>query len=103
MTSMTEEDDEENIVAEVEAGLSSPGKLKILRLLMRNPDHLFTRYEMGKKTPLNQRDIKNIVQTLTEIGWLKEYRYAHLQKYSINMDHTLVKRLYEFFREIGYV
>ena len=99
---MTEEI-EKRVVDEIETALSSIGKLKILRLLMKSPDHAFTRYEIGKKTPINPRDIKNNLQALLEIGWLTELKYGHLQKYSINLDHNLVQRLLTFFRDIDYL
>ncbi len=94
---------EKRVVDEIETALSSIGKLKILRLLMKNPDHAFTRYEIGKKTPINPRDIKNNLQALLEIGWLRELKYGHLQKYSINTDHKIVQRLSNFFRDIDYI
>jgi hypothetical protein len=99
---MTEET-EKRVIDEVETALSSLGKLKILRLLMKNPDHAFTRYEIGKKIPINPRNIKNNVQSLFEIGWLTELKYGYLQKYSINMDHNIVQHLSNFFRDIGYI
>jgi len=102
MKSMTAES-EKRVVEEIETALSSLGKLKILRLLMKEPIHAFTRYEIGKKIPLNSRDIKNNLYALFEIGWLKELKYGNLQKYSINMDHNLVKHLSNFFRDIGYI
>ena len=97
------EEIEKRVIDEVEIALSSIGKLKILRLLMKNPDHAFTRYEIGKKIPINPRDIKNNIQALLEIGWLKELKYGHLQKYSINIDHNIVQRLSNFFRDIDYI
>jgi Fic family protein len=97
------EEIEKRVIDEVEIALSSIGKLKILRLLMKNPDHAFTRYEIGKKTPINPRDIKNNIQTLLEIEWLKELNYGHLQKYSINIDHNIVQHLSIFFRDISYI
>jgi len=97
------EEIEKRVIDEVEIALSSIGKLKILRLLMKNPDHAFTRYEIGKKIPINPRDIKNNIQALLEIGWLKELKYGHLQKYSINIDHNIMQHLSSFFRDIGYI
>jgi len=88
---------------EVEKALASPGKLRILRLLMRTPSHAFTRYEIGKKTPLNSTDIKNSLKTLVEIGWVREVTTQHLQKYSINLENEVVGRLYDFFKGIRYV
>jgi len=36
---------------EVEKGLGGAGKIKILRLLMKSPNHTFTRYEIAKTVP----------------------------------------------------
>ena len=88
---------------DIEKALASLGKLRILRILMKTPDHAFTRYEIGKKTPLNQTDIKNNVKTLVEVGWVKELTTQHLQKYSINLDNEVVSQLYDCFKKIKYV
>ena len=95
--------DADKVAREVEKAISSPGKLKILRLLMKNPNHAFTRYEIGKKIPLSPTDIKNDLNILTEIGWVKDFRYQHIQKYSINIDNELVKQFTDFFRRIRYI
>ena len=94
--------DADKLAREVEKAISSPGKLKILRLLMKNADHAFTRYEIGKKIPLSPMDIKNDLNILTEIGWVKDFRYQHIQKYSINTDNELVKQFTDFFKRIRY-
>jgi response regulator of citrate/malate metabolism len=91
------------VVEEVERTIASPGKLKILRLLMKNPTHAFTRYEVGKKIALSPVDIKKDLTLLVETGWVKETRLAHLQKYSINLDNELTKEFTVFFKRIGYV
>jgi len=91
------------VVEEVERTIASPGKLKILRLLMKNPTHAFTRYEVGKKIALSPVDIKKNLTLLVETGWVKETRLAHLQKYSINLDNELMKEFTVFFKRIGYV
>ncbi len=88
---------------QVEAGLASAGKLKILRLLMEKPDHAFTRYEIGKRVTSDPISIRNDLNTLVEIGWVTELKIQHLTKYSINLDNEIVKRLAAFFKEIKYV
>jgi predicted transcriptional regulator len=95
--------DPEKTTEDIEKALASLGKLRILKILMKMPGHAFTRYEIGKKTPLNQTDIKNNVKTLVEIGWVKEFTTQHLQKYSINLDNEVVSQLYDFFKRIRYV
>lgn len=92
----------EKVAEEVEKALSSLGKLKILRLLMKQPGHAFTRYEIGKKLPLKPSDIKNDLAVLVEAGWVKEFKLQHLQKYSINTDNELTKQFTEFFKRIKY-
>jgi response regulator of citrate/malate metabolism len=88
---------------EVEKGLSGAGKLKILRLLMKNPDHAFTRYEIGKKVPSDPVSIRNNLQTLIQINWVTNFQVQHLNKYSINLENDVVKRLVDFLREIRYI
>ena len=95
--------DPEKTAEDIENALASLGKLRILRILMKMPNHAFTRYEIGKKTPLNQTDIKNNMKTLVEIGWVKELTTQHLQKYSINLDNEVVSQLCNFFKRIRYV
>ena len=93
----------EKIVGEVERALSSPGKLKILKLLMKQPDHAFTRYEIGKTISLRPTDIKKDLTILVETGWVKELKIQHLQKYSINTDNALAKQFTDFFKRIRYI
>jgi len=95
--------DPKKVAIEVEKALTSSGKLRILRLLMKSPDHAFTRYEIGKQIPLSPADIKNGLSVLVKIGWVKELILQHLQKYSINMDNELVIQFTDFFRKIRYV
>jgi predicted transcriptional regulator len=95
--------DPEKTAVDIEKALASLGKLRILRLLMKSPDHAFTRYEIGKKTPMNSIEIRNSVKMLVEIGWLKELTTQHLQKYSINLENEVVGQLYDFFKKARYV
>ena len=88
---------------EIEKALTSPGKLKILRLLMMSPNHTFTRYEIRKKLPLSPTDIKSDLNTLIQLDWIKEHKIQHLQKYSINIDKPIVKQFLEFFKTIRYI
>lgn len=88
---------------EVERGLAGPGRLKILRLLMRRPDHAFTRYEIGKHVPNDPVSIRNDLETLTEIGWVTTFKIQHLTKYSINLENEVVRELTDFLHKIGYI
>ena len=93
----------EKIGEEVEKGLGSAGKLKIVRLLMTNPNDAFTRYAIGKSVPLDPVSIRNDLKTLVEIRWVIEMKVQHLSKYSLNLDKYTVRRLFECFRDVGYL
>lgn len=92
---------EKDISKLVEKGLGSPGKLKILKLLLGNPAHLFTRYEIRKKIPLRPVDIRNNLNILVDLGWINELTIQP-RKYSINLEDKVVKELRKFFRSIRY-
>jgi hypothetical protein len=87
----------------VDRGLGSVGKLKILRLLISRPHHAFTRYELGKKIPIDLVSIRNDINVLMDINWVTEFKVQHLSKYSINLANPIINKLIEFFRQIGYV
>lgn len=94
---------DEKIATEIEQILTSSGKMKILRLLMKFPNHTFTRYEIGKKTPLSQKDIARDLDILVKAKWIIEFQLQYLRKYSINLDNELTHQFFEFFKEIKYV
>jgi hypothetical protein len=58
------------ISLEVEKGICGAGKLKILRLLMKSPNHAFTRYEIGKTVPTDSTSIRRNLKTLVQINWV---------------------------------
>ena len=88
---------------EIEKGLTGAGKLKILRLLMEQPHHAYTRYEIGKKVTNDPLSIRNDLTTLVEINWITEYQIQHLKKYSINYCNPIVTLLADFLRKISYL
>ena len=88
---------------EVERGLGSVGKLKILRLLLERPDQAFTRYAIGQKVSNDPASIRNDLKTLVEINWVNEFKVQHLSKYSINLDKDVVRQLAIFFQELRHI
>lgn len=88
---------------EVERGLGSVGKLKILRLLIERPDQAFTRYAIGQKISNDPVSIRSDLKTLVEINWVNEFKVQHLSKYSINLDKDVVRRLAAFFQELRHI
>lgn len=90
-------------MSELERGIGSIGKLKILRVLITDPYHAFTRYEIGKKVPNDPVSIRNDLNALIQVDWVKRYRIQHLDKYAVNMNNDVVKHLATFFRRTKYI
>jgi hypothetical protein len=82
---------------EVEKGLGGAGKLKILQLLMRSPNPAFTRYEIGKTVRTDPTSIRRNLKTLVQMNWVTNFQVQHLNKYSINLENEIVKRLAIFY------
>jgi hypothetical protein len=83
--------------------MGSVGKLKILRLLLSDQSHAFTRYEIGKRIANDPISIRNDLATLTQLNWIKHYKIQHLDKYSINLDHNTIRALSDFFSAVRYL
>ena len=85
----------------IETGLGSIGKVKIIRALAEE-SKMATVYVLHKKTGLKRDDIKNNLDDLMRIGWVRQAKYASVV-YGLNSDNEYVSRLVQFFRETGYV
>jgi hypothetical protein len=92
-----------NAAEEVEKGLAGAGKLKLLRLLMKQPTHAFTRYEIGKKIANDPISIRNDLKTLVQIDWVVEFNVQHLSKYSINLENPVVRHVFDFLLKLEYI
>jgi Fic family protein len=87
---------------EVEAGLGSVGKIRILRVMFEKPDKVFTKYSLQRNTGLKPVHVRSDLKTLAEIGWVKEHQYDP-KTYELNMENPVVKHLHEFFKQIKHV
>jgi DNA-binding transcriptional ArsR family regulator len=85
----------------IETGLGSIGKIKIIKALAEE-NKLATIYILHKKTRLKREDIKNNLDDLVNIGWVTQSKYASIM-YGINRENEYVRRLIEFFNDIGYL
>lgn len=84
----------------IETGLGSIGKIRIIKALAEE-SKLATVYVLHKKTRLKREDIKNNLDDLMRIGWVKQSKYANVM-YGINRENKYVSRLVEFFNDAGY-
>jgi len=88
-----------NIWEEMEQGLGSVGKLRMLRVMLQKPNEAFTKYGLEKATKLKPVDVRTNLKTLVKLGWVKEYPYQP-RTYKINLENEVVKHISQFFHEI---
>jgi len=91
-----------NADEELEVGLGSVGKLRIMRVLARRKEEAYTKYALERATGLKPVDIRSDLKSLTLMKWVKEYPYRP-KKYKINMDNPTVAYLIDFFIKARYV
>jgi len=84
---------------EVEIGLGSIGRLRILREMIEKSDEYFTKYTLEKKTGLKPVDVRSNLKILLDLNWVKEYAYDP-KTYKVDMDNEAVRLIAEFFRKI---
>lgn len=87
---------------EVEDGLGSIGKLRILRVMLGDPNRAFTKYALEKLTRLKPVDVRANLKTLIKLGWIKELQYQP-KKYRANLNNEIVKRILPFFQNIEHL
>jgi DNA-binding IclR family transcriptional regulator len=85
----------------VEAGLGSIGKIKIIKALAEE-SKMTTIYLLHKKTGLKREDIKNNLDDLVQIGWVRQQKYASVT-YSLNNENEQLAKVVQFFRDVGYL
>lgn len=85
----------------IETGIGSIGKVKIIRALVEEGSKMATVYVLHKRTGLKRDDIKNNLEDLLRIGWVRQARYASVV-YGINGDNEYVSSLVQFFKDTGY-
>ena len=86
---------------EIEAGLGSEGKLRILRELIKNQDKPLTKYQIEKLTFLKPVDTRKNLKILVKLGWVRELPFQP-KKYIINMENEVVSHLADFFYKVRY-
>lgn len=87
--------------SEIEAGIGSLGKIKIIKALAEE-SKLATIYLLHKKTHLKREDIKNNLDDLVEIGWVRKSKYANVM-YSLNSENRNASLFVEYLRSVGYL
>jgi len=87
---------------EIEEGLATIGRIKVMAELAKKPNESLTKYAILKGTGLKRSDVSENLKHLTSINWVKEHKMIHV-RYQINLDNPTVKLLYRFFKESEYI
>ena len=86
---------------EIERGIGSLGKIRIIKALAEG-DKLATIYLLHKKTHLKRDDIKNNLDDLIRIDWVKQTKFANVM-YGINAENRHVRLFIDYLKEVGYI
>lgn len=87
---------------ELEAGLGSGSRFRVLVYLVMNPKQTFTKYALVKATGLRSPAVAKQLKTLLDLGWIRKYDYSPIT-YQINLEKEVVRLIYEFFSELRLV
>jgi biotin synthase-like enzyme len=90
------------IKREIDVGLGTIGRIKIMAELAKKPNESFTKYALLKGTGLKRSDLKENLAHLVAINWVKEYKSVY-PKYQINLDNPRVQLLSDFLKKSGYI
>lgn len=88
-----------NRLDEVEAGLGSVGRLRILKKMIEKPKEYFTKYALEQATGVKPVSVRSDLMVLVELDWVREYSNDP-KTYKINMENDVVKVIADFFRKI---
>ena len=91
-----------DVKKQVERGLSSVGRLRILRILANGENASQTKYGLERLTGLKPVDVRKHLKILLEIGWIKEHDYVP-PVYTLNFENSKIESLVVFFQKIGYL
>ncbi|MDH5688196.1 MAG: hypothetical protein OEZ48_10100 [Candidatus Bathyarchaeota archaeon] len=84
---------------EIEKGLGSVGRIRMLREMIERSDEFFTKYALERRTGLKPVDVRSNLEVLLELGWVKEYRYDP-RTYKVNAESEAIRLIAEFFHRI---
>ena len=85
--------------SEVETGLGSMGRIRLIRILTEHPNQQYTKYTLARTTGLNSKEVGRQIQTLVDLGWVKEFS-DEPKTYTANMGNRVVKLTAEFFHKL---
>lgn len=85
---------------QVEKGLGSVGRLRILCALASSEVPSQTKYSLERVTGLKPIGVRNHLKILTNTGWVKKYDY-NPPVYTLNLDEPKARFLMDFFKKMN--
>jgi len=87
---------------EIDEGLGSIGRFRIMAELARDPERRMTIYSIAAVTRLKRVDIKANLAHLVRIGWVRAHASSPPVKYQVDLSNARAARLADFLRSSGY-
>jgi Fic family protein len=81
---------------EIEDGLGSRGRIRILRYLLEHSKQQHSKYVLRNKTGLTSKEASRQIQKLVKLGWVKEFSIQP-KIYRANIENPTVKLISDFF------
>jgi DNA-binding transcriptional ArsR family regulator len=81
----------------LERVFGSPGRIRILLELARNPRSLSV-YRLRMRTGLRSEDIKKHLRILVDSGMVEELQVGHQRMYMLHHESPLVQALIDLFK-----
>ena len=89
-----------NSKIELERVLGSPGRVRLLIEMARNPVSMSI-YRLRAATGLRREDIKKHLKILMESGLVRELHVDNKKMYMLDLENPVVMALIELFRASG--
>jgi DNA-binding transcriptional ArsR family regulator len=86
---------------EIEEGLGSRGRIRILHYLLEHSKQQFSKYVLRNNTGLTSKETSRQIQTLVKLGWVKEFSIRP-KTYSANIENPIVKLISDFFYNLNF-
>lgn len=87
---------------EIKEGIGTIGRINIVASLVRHKERALTIYVLISETGLKRNDVKENLEHLVAIGWVKEYHSVNI-KYKFNCENERARLFAQFLTNAGYV
>ncbi len=89
--------------SEIEKGLASKGRLRIIAALAAEDHRSFSRYMLERRTGIRSNFLDSDLMSLVEVGWVTEHREAPaIKRYTLNRENEVLAKVLNFLRDVGY-